>query len=771
MGAQLKKLSAQRRKKGAKTARRPRSADSPAQDNPTAARLNELYQYAHKHGYVTHEVINDHLPESFADQDDAIQMIANGLREAGIKIFETTPDEDELILGDETAAVVSKEDIDDQAEAAISSFVGITRTTDPVRMYMRELNTSGLLTREQEVEIACKIEHGLRNIMQALSRCPKIVSEAMAQIDRARNNDAPIEEIMDGLFYGEDIGNAEEAYALAIQFNEHQRTKKEKKQHNAAVTAAANDGGNPDAVGAGAKILDGGAQTATGAGRGDAAANDGGAQTATGAKILDGGGAAKVGAAAGGEDSGAGAVDDSHIADDEHSASIEADVAEGDRLTSNAEVAQKAKGNGKTRTDGGGDDDDKKPAVSPLDMDSDALRAKTLELGDELRAATAKLERARVANNAKQIAQWQDHTTKIMSRFCFTEKLVSEFMSMMRKDAASINQIESQIREVCVRKLQMKRADFLRLFPGNETNPRWFKSVPERLYNPRLKHFIFEVEAHQQQCGAILAANRIDIATIRDLENCLAQRNDEVQQAKTQMVQANLRLVISIAKKYTNRGMHFLDLIQEGNIGLMKAVDKFQYRRGFKFSTYATWWIRQAITRAIADQGRTIRVPVHMIETINKLNRVTRQLMQKNGTDPTPQELSVAMDLPVEKVRKILKIAKEPVSMESQVGDDDAVLGDFVHDDKVEDPMELVTRSDKMKFISDFLDKELSEREATVMKMRFGIGSYSQYSLDEIGRQFSVTRERIRQIESKALRKLRSPRREKILRQHLGGKN
>ena len=611
-----------------------------------SGQLHGLFEYIRKNGYATHPVINDHLPEDMVDVDEAIQIIAKVLSDLEIPVFEKTPDQDDLLLGEENASIATNDDIEDQAEATISSFVGITRTTDPVRMYMREMSASALLNRQQEIDIACNIEKGLRDIMRVLSVCPKIIQDIITKGEEIHTGKESVSDLMSGLYDEEISPPSSSAHAV----------------------------------------------------------NDNGEQ----------------------EES----DDEALFADDDKEATAEETV-----------------------------------TVVPKEFDDKNLHDDTLRLIDEIGGYYNQMMKT---SGVKKRRELQDKITQVMSRFCFTEKFIRHLAGQVRQDAEKISELERRIREVCTRKMGMRRNEFLDLYPGNETNLKWLSSLPEGKYNKSAEQYIPEVMHLQQRSAEILHANFMTIDQFHELERTLSVSEKAVQAAKTDMVRSNLRLVISIAKKYTNRGLHFLDLIQEGNIGLMKAVDKFQYRRGYKFSTYATWWIRQAITRAIADQGRTIRIPVHMIETINKLNRVTRQLIQENGVAPTPEELSERMELSLDRIRRIQKIAREPNSMDAPVGDDDAVMGDFIEDQNVVDPMEVLLRGDMKKFMSDFFDNELAPREARVLRMRFGIDSNSDYTLEEVGRQFDVTRERIRQIEVKALRKMRSPKREQLLRQRLG---
>ena len=616
-------------------------------------KLHQLFRLAADSGYVTHAVVNDHLPDEIEDIEEATLIVTNILRDWGIRVYESAPEQDELLINEEGVQVRYETDIEDQTEAAISSFVGISRTTDPVRMYMREMSSSKLLSHEQEIEISCRIENGLRRIMEVLSYCPNIIDQILdeAAVIRAKNGN--IQDIINGIF-------------------------------NVEVEPHPHPIGKDDSV---------------------SMEHD----------------------------------DDLKIDGDEHP-----------------------------------DNDDFEPedvtptSPTPPGLCTQELADQAYALMQELAENHHKLRSLKSPRVASERVAAQEKITAAMTRFSCSEKFIKRLIARACEECENMQETEKFIRERCTRTMGMKRADFLELFPGNETNTKWVYTVTGKFTKKDAERYIPDIVKWQQEYAAIVKKLGFkNPADILALNKELQDKDHIVKKAKEEMVNANLRLVISIAKKYTNRGLHFLDLIQEGNIGLMKAVDKFQYRRGFKFSTYATWWIRQAITRAIADQGRTIRIPVHMIETINKLNRISRQLVQKNGTEPTAEELAKEMELSVAKVRRILKIAKEPVSMESPVGDDDSTLTDFISDPNAEDPMDTLLSKDRKRFLKHFFGRELGPREAKVLQMRYGIDVNQDYTLEEVGRQFDVTRERIRQIEAKALRKMRHPRREKKLRQRM----
>lgn len=615
----------------------------------------ELFRIGRENGYVTHAQISDELPDSIIEVDEATMVVASLLQESGVMIYEDTPDHDDLILNDN--AVASGGDLEDQADAVISSFVGNTRTTDPVRMYMREMSVSPLLSREQEIAIALRIEDGLRMIVRALSHCPTIVEDILTCGRKIRGK------------YEMDKRVPDDPRPLHAILNN--------------------------------------------------------TKTLTIGDIIDGIFVAEI---------------DKPVLLD-YADEPEPKVA----------------------------DEDEDNMGEPPALTNEAQQ--NAEMSEKLMAELAESQRLfRRARRGSKAAQkkHQENITATMSRFCFAEKTVRPLKEWMRDKRGQVDECERIIRDACERHLGMKKKNFQIHFPGNETNLQWLDSLPKSVHWHRDRTGILKVRGQQVEIEEILKTTGLTAEELRMLDDELASRDRAVKVAKAEMVKANLRLVISIAKKYTNRGLHFLDLIQEGNIGLMKAVDKFQYRRGFKFSTYATWWIRQAITRAIADQGRTIRIPVHMIETINKLRRVERQLMQRNGIEPTPEDLAEAMEMPVARINRIMKVAKEPKSLETPVGDDDATLMDFIPDTTSRNSMDDVMQKDASSFFHEYLYKILTDREAKVLCMRYGIGINNQYTPEEVGRQLGVTRERIRQIETKALRKLRKKHHARVFKERLG---
>ncbi len=606
------------------------------------SRLKELIARGREQGFLTYAEVNDHLPEDISDPEQ-VEDIIRMINDMGITVFETAPDADALLLADNDADEAAAEEAA-AALAAVESDIG--RTTDPVRMYMREMGTVELLTREGEIEIAKRIEEGIREVMAAISMFPGTVDGILADYQRITEEGGRLSDIFSGYIDPDDDG-------LSASDNDDIPTENLKDDDS-------NDDDDEDEDG-------------------DDSSDDEG----------DGG-------------------------PDPEEARL--------RFTAVAEQLEKAK-----------------QALKKHGRGSDQ--------------ATAELE--------------------ALALLFMPIKLVpKQYEALVNRVRGSQDQIRAQeraIMQLCVRDARMPRADFLRSFPGNEVNESWVDSLLAEAprYAEALQALKPEIIKAQQKLALLEQDAELTISEVKDINRRMSIGEARARRAKKEMVEANLRLVISIAKKYTNRGLQFLDLIQEGNIGLMKAVDKFEYRRGYKFSTYATWWIRQAITRSIADQARTIRIPVHMIETINKLNRISRQMLQEMGREPTPEELGERMDMPEDKIRKVLKIAKEPISMETPIGDDeDSHLGDFIEDSTMESPIDSATVESLKEATREVL-AGLTAREAKVLRMRFGIDMNTDHTLEEVGKQFDVTRERIRQIEAKALRKLRHPSRSEHLRSFL----
>jgi|TARA_B110000003_G_scaffold93187_1_gene95273 RNA polymerase primary sigma factor len=619
------------------------ATNNPAEAENRRAQLLALISLGKQRGYLTNAEINDHLPDGVSDSEQ-VEGIIGIIKDIGIEVYDQAPDADTLLMSDAAVPVTDEEAAEEaeQALATVDSEFG--RTTDPVRMYMREMGTVDLLTREGEIVIAKRIEGGMRAMIQAISASPNIVDDLMNMGTKVKKKELGVEEFVDGLI---DLEAEKELAKLAAPV-----LPKGDEEEEEVDTGKAS-GMAPEEL----------------------------------AKFTD-------------------------------------------EVLKRFEVIKKAH---------------KKLAD---------LRKKNKWTDDDL------------------YKKHQEIIIKELENFRFASKFVELLCDKIRYFMAQIRNIEKTIMEFCVLQSKMPRAHFKKSFPGNETNVEWLleeikvkKPYVERLLE--LRHDIIDQQTKlidlQEEAG-------IPIKQFREINLNMTRGETKAKKAKREMIEANLRLVISIAKKYTNRGLQFLDLIQEGNIGLMKAVDKFEYRRGYKFSTYATWWIRQAITRSIADQARTIRIPVHMIETINKMNRISRQILQATGNEPEPSELAEKMEMPEDKIRKILKISKEPISMETPIGDDeDSHLGDFIEDVGTLTPGDAAIYTSLKNVTAEILEG-LTPREAKVLRMRFGIEMNTDHTLEEVGKQFDVTRERIRQIEAKALRKLRHPTRSERLKSFLEGK-
>ncbi len=628
--------------------------------------LKLLIAKGKEQGYLTYAEVNDHLPNDIVDPEQ-IEDIVNMINDMGITVHEKAPDAEELLLSD--TAVSSDDDAAEEAAAALATVDSeFGRTTDPVRMYMREMGSVELLTREGEIRIAKRIEEGLDQVRIALSHYPATIQTLLTAYESVRSGETRLQDLVTGLI----DPNAPDEIASPNTPND--------RQDDAPAKGAKADKDRKDAGRKGAK--------------GKAASDD----------------------------------DD----DDD-------------------------------------DDDSDGDSNEPGDTGADPVETekRMVALAADLKKLVNALNRHGVKHATTRKAR--DAVTATFMEFKLAPKLFELMVHDLRETVGQIRSLEREVMAICVRDAGMPRKDFINSFPKNETNLEWVEKHirAKRKHSSQLGRLKDEILRRQKKLAKLEHEAHLSIAEIKEINRQMSIGEAKARRAKKEMVEANLRLVISIAKKYTNRGLQFLDLIQEGNIGLMKAVDKFEYRRGYKFSTYATWWIRQAITRSIADQARTIRIPVHMIETINKLNRISRQMLQEMGREPTPEELAERMDMPEDKVRKVLKIAKEPISMETPIGDDeDSHLGDFIEDTTAASPIDAATVEGLRETTHSVL-AGLTPREAKVLRMRFGIDMNTDHTLEEVGKQFDVTRERIRQIEAKALRKLRHPSRSDQLRSFL----
>ncbi|GAB3247344.1 RNA polymerase sigma factor RpoD [Chitinimonas naiadis] len=626
-----------------------RDAEPRLDSEARKARFKNLIVLGKERGYLTYAEINDHLPEDMLDAEQ-IEGVISMITNMGIQVYDEAPDAESLLMSDSAPAAVADDDVAEEAEAALSTVDSdFGRTTDPVRMYMREMGTVELLTREGEIEIAKRIEDGLKHMIQAITACPTTISHIIGMVDKALADEIRIDEVVDDFI-------------------------------------------DPNAV----------------------------EEEAAPPELSD--------------------------ADSDEDVALE-DASDED------------------------DEDSEGAAAAAAAANLEELKNKAQEHFAVIRELFDKMIKAleKHGPHSKQYAVLQEQVSAEFLKIRFSARQVENLCDSLRNMVDEIRGYEREIMDICVQKVRMPREHFIKTFPGNEDNLDWVKNeiASGKPYSAILERYQHAVMEKQSKLAELQANAMLPIKDLKEINRQMSTGEAKARRAKREMIEANLRLVISIAKKYTNRGLQFLDLIQEGNIGLMKAVDKFEYRRGYKFSTYATWWIRQAITRSIADQARTIRIPVHMIETINKMNRISRQILQETGLEPDPATLAERMDMPEDKIRKILKIAKEPISMETPIGDDDdSHLGDFIEDQNNLAPVDAAVYASLRDATRDVLDT-LTPREAKVLRMRFGIEMNTDHTLEEVGKQFDVTRERIRQIEAKALRKLRHPTRSERLKSFL----
>jgi RNA polymerase primary sigma factor len=609
--------------------------------------IKQLISKGLEQGYLTYAEINDHLPDDIVDPEQ-IEDIMAVLKGVGIEVHDSAPDTDTISDGAAPGSSTDDESAAEEAVALLSAVdAEVGRTTDPVRMYMREMGTVELLTREGEIAIAKRIEEGLNQVQTALASFPLTIQLLLEEYDQHVEGKRRLSEILAGFTDLEEAADAAKAEAA-----------------EAAEAAAAE-------------------------------ASDDDEEEVEGAPVVE------------------------------------------------------------------------EEEAGPTGPDPEEVKRRM----EELRSLHGKFQKTapKAEINDKKLAKIREQMSEAFLNLKLPSALIDSFVRKLREVVNDIRHHERVLMDIFVKQVKMPRAEFLKSFPSNEGNLEWAAELGRKRqkWSPNIKNYREAIDGEQEKLAAIERTLYLPLTDIKEINRAMSVGEAKARRAKKEMVEANLRLVISIAKKYTNRGLQFLDLIQEGNIGLMKAVDKFEYRRGYKFSTYATWWIRQAITRSIADQARTIRIPVHMIETINKLNRISRQMLQQFGREPTPEELAKEMEMPEDKIRKVLKIAKEPISMETPIGDDeDSHLGDFIEDTNASSPVESATETGLMETVRDVL-AGLTPREAKVLRMRFGIDMNTDHTLEEVGKQFDVTRERIRQIEAKALRKLRHPSRSETLRSFL----